>query len=112
MGLFTKGEVVLVPYPFSDLSQSKLRPALVLASVSGDDYILCQITSRPYLTRVVIAINENENPQSGLHVKSFARPEKLFTAHESIIVERIGALNPIIARAIAEAISRIIAFPV
>ena len=79
MGVFTKGEVVLVPYPFSDLSQSKLRPALVLASVSGDDYILCQITSRPYSTRVVVVIIENENPESGLHVKSFARPEKLFT---------------------------------
>jgi len=44
----TAGAVVLVPFPFSDLSQAKLRPAIVLADVGRDDWILCQITSNPY----------------------------------------------------------------
>jgi mRNA interferase MazF len=44
----TAGAVVLVPFPFSDLSQAKLRPAIVLAAVGRDDWILCQITSTPY----------------------------------------------------------------
>jgi mRNA interferase MazF len=39
------GAVVLVPFPFSDLSQSKRRPAVVLADVGRNDWILCQITS-------------------------------------------------------------------
>ncbi len=43
----TAGAVVLVPFPFSDLSQAKLRPAIVLADVGRDDWILCQITSTP-----------------------------------------------------------------
>jgi hypothetical protein len=38
------GGVVLIPFPFSDLSGSKLRPALVLADVSAGDWVLCQIT--------------------------------------------------------------------
>ena len=42
------GTVVLVPFPFSDLSQAKLRPAVVLADVGRGDWILCQITSNPY----------------------------------------------------------------
>jgi len=41
----SKGSVVLVKFPFSDLSSSKLRPAVVLAAAGRDDWILCQITS-------------------------------------------------------------------
>ena len=44
MARFVKGDVVVVPFPFSDLSQSKRRPALIIASLEGDDAILCQIT--------------------------------------------------------------------
>ncbi len=44
----TVGAVVLVPFPFSDLSNSKLRPAVVLADAGRGDFALCQITSNPY----------------------------------------------------------------
>lgn len=40
-----RGSIVLVSFPFSDLSRSKLRPALVIAEAGRGDYILCQITS-------------------------------------------------------------------
>ena len=42
------GKVILVPFPFSDLSQSKLRPAVVLADAGRGDWVLCQVTSNPY----------------------------------------------------------------
>ena len=42
------GSIVLVPFPFSDLSESKLRPAAVLAEISRNDFVLCQVTSNPY----------------------------------------------------------------
>jgi mRNA interferase MazF len=42
------GEVVLVQFPFSDLSQSKLRPAVCLAEAGRGDWVLCQITSNAY----------------------------------------------------------------
>ena len=42
------GVVVLVRFPFSDLSSSKLRPAVVPAHAGGVDWILCQVTSNPY----------------------------------------------------------------
>jgi len=44
----TAGSVVLVPFPFSDLSQAKLRPAVVLADAGRGDWILCQVTSNQY----------------------------------------------------------------
>ena len=46
MARFVSGEVVVVPFPFTDLSSVKVRPALVLASLSRGDVILCQITSQ------------------------------------------------------------------
>jgi len=53
---------VLLPFPFSDLSQSKLHPAIVLADAGRGDWVLCQVTSKPYgdanaveLTRVLRA---------------------------------------------------------
>ena len=45
MARFVRGDVVVIPFPFSDLSQAKRRPALVLAELEGNDRILCQITS-------------------------------------------------------------------
>ena len=46
MARFIKGDVVIVPFPFSDLTQSKRRPALVISNLKGNDIILCQITSQ------------------------------------------------------------------
>lgn len=46
MARFIAGDIVVVPFPFSDLSTSKPRPALVLADLTGQDIILCQITSQ------------------------------------------------------------------
>jgi mRNA interferase MazF len=45
MGRFVKGDVVVLPFPFSDLSATKRRPALVVAALRGDDIILSQITT-------------------------------------------------------------------
>jgi mRNA interferase MazF len=44
----SESSIVLVRFPFSDLSSSKLRPAVAIASVCRHDWILCQVTSNPY----------------------------------------------------------------
>jgi mRNA interferase MazF len=46
MGKFVKGDIVIIPFPFTDLSNSKKRPAFVVADLTGDDIIVCQITSK------------------------------------------------------------------
>jgi mRNA interferase MazF len=98
------GVVVLVRFPFSDLSSSKLRPALVVAAAGGTDWILCQITSNPYSDPAAVALTAGSFAEGGLPRESFVRPVKLFTASESIIVRPAGRLNSRAHRAVVEAI--------
>ena len=96
------GLVVLVRFPFSDLSSSKLRPAVVLAHAGGIDWILCQVTSNPYGDPVAIALTGSPFASGGLNRDSFARPGKLFTASASIVIREAGALLPVAHRAIVQ----------
>ena len=94
MGVPATGQVVLVPFPFSDLTRTKMRPAVVLAEAGRDDWILCQITSNPYGDARSIPLTVHDFSQGNLRVTSYARPGKLFTANQSLIAETAGQLNP------------------
>ncbi|MCC6452599.1 MAG: type II toxin-antitoxin system PemK/MazF family toxin [Acidobacteria bacterium] len=87
------GTVVLVRFPFSDLSASKLRPAVVMAQASRDDVILCQITSQAYTDSSAIEIRTSDFESGTLNRISYARPSKLFTANSSLIEKSVGILS-------------------
>lgn len=93
MARFVKGDVVVVPFPFSDLTQAKRRPALVLAELEGDDRILCQITSRHTRDRYAVELDDNDFEAGGLRRKSNIRPNRIFTADVRIILYRVGHLK-------------------
>lgn len=93
MVLPSTGAVVLVPFPFSDLSQSKLRPAVALAGVGRGDWVLCQITSNPYGDNLAITLDHTSFATGSLRLTSYARPGKLFTANTNLILRQVGALN-------------------
>ena len=93
MGTLAAGQVVVIPFPFSDLSQKKLRPALLLADAGRGDWIACQITSNPYADSRAITLMDSEFAEGGLQRISYLRPGKLFTCHESLPVNTVGALN-------------------
>jgi mRNA interferase MazF len=65
------GGIALVPFAFSDLSQSKLRPAVVLADVGQGDCILCQVTSNPYGDSNAVPIDNSDLDSGTLRVSSF-----------------------------------------
>ncbi|WP_309711549.1 type II toxin-antitoxin system PemK/MazF family toxin [Pseudolysinimonas sp.] len=94
MGAPAVGDVVLVPFPFSDLTGHKLRPAFVAANAEHGDLILCQITSRPWGHRSAVTVSGSDVAASGLARESYLRPDKLFTADARLIVRRIGSLSP------------------
>ena len=102
------GAVVLVRFPFSDLSQTKLRPAVVLAVVGRGDCILCQITSKSYGDASAIELNNAAFASGSLRVISYARPAKLFTANQNLITSQVGNLRPDTLRSIAQAVAKIV----
>ena len=102
------GSVVLVRFPFSDLSASKLRPAVVLAGVERDDWILCQVTSNPYSDNRAVEVAESDFVSGGLNRPSYARPGKLFSANSSLIQDIRGQLNKAKLTAVVDAIVAIL----
>ena len=93
MGEFVKGDVVVMPFPFSDLSSSKRRPALVLAKASENDLILAQITSRSFYDHYAVEIDSSSFESGGLKVPSNVRANKIFTAENGIILYKAGKLT-------------------
>jgi len=88
-----KGDVVVLPFPFSDLSQSKRRPALVITELLGNDIILCQITSKKISDRYAILLEEDDFREGHLRVISNIRPNRIFTADTNIILYKAGRLK-------------------
>jgi mRNA interferase MazF len=93
MGRFVKGDVVVLPYPFSDFSALKRRPALVVAELTGDDVILCQITSNKVADTYAIPIKSSDFATGRLRKNSNVRPNRLFTADSNTILYRAGKLK-------------------
>lgn len=93
MGIFESGELVVIPFPYSDLSKSKMRPALILADLTKDDFIMVQITSRSYDDIYSIQISTNDLDCGSLNFDSYIKYSKIFTANSNIILKRIGKLK-------------------
>lgn len=93
MAKFVKGEVVVIPFPFSDLSGSKRRPALVLADLPGDDLLLCQITSQSSKDIFAVPLLISDFLNGTLPVNSFIRPTRLFTADRNIVISKAGLIR-------------------
>ena len=93
MGPFTVGEVVLVSFPYADFSKFKKRPALVVGYADFDNLILCQITSKRDASTKAIALMDDEFIKGNLSVKSYIRPDKIFTVKQNIIESKRGMLR-------------------
>ncbi|WP_421907854.1 type II toxin-antitoxin system PemK/MazF family toxin [Methanolacinia petrolearia] len=107
MEQFVKGDVLVVPFPFSDLSGTKRRPVFVAAVLNGDDLILCQITSRNRNDNYSVPLSDSDFVEGAIKVKSVIRPNRIFTAEKSIILYRIGKVNPAKAGEVEEVLVRI-----
>lgn len=93
MGSLVAGDVVVAPFPFSDLSAAKKRPALVVAALTGDDVVLCQITSQSVRDDYALALVDDDFDNGGLRQSSNIRPNRLFTADTKIILYRAGKIS-------------------
>ena len=93
MGRFVKGDVVVLPFPFSNLTASKKRPAVVVAPLTGVDILVCQITSKTVKDNYAIPVTSADFTSGRLHHDSNIRPNRLFTADSAIVLYRAGKLT-------------------
>jgi mRNA interferase MazF len=105
---FVSGEIVVVPFPFTDLQSAKVRPALVLASLSRGDIILCQITSQIGGHPASVQILSADFDSGGLTRTSFALPHRIVTANESCVRRSVGRVKAVKLSEVRDAVCAVI----
>lgn len=93
MGKPVAGDIVVLPFPHTDLQVGKRRPALVVVDLPGDDLILCQITSQVHHDTFSVALDKGDFRSGQLNVRSFVRPNRLFTVERSVILYTAAQLT-------------------
>ena len=93
MERFVKGEVVVLEFPYSDLSKTKKRQSLVVANLKGDNIILCQITGQPRPDLDIINLKREDFQNGGLQRNSFIMPSFVFTIHKSKVNYSAGKIK-------------------
>lgn len=98
-----KGKIVLVPFPFTDLTAAKLRPALVLFEGDRDvvvAFISSRLPERPLPGSVVVSDRHREFHLTGLKVSSVVRLDKVATVLKDLVVGEIGEVGDALKREI------------
>jgi mRNA-degrading endonuclease toxin of MazEF toxin-antitoxin module len=93
MGKPLIGEVVVLPFPQTDLQAGKRRPALVVANLTGDDLILCQITTQSRRDAYSVSLTRSDFEKGQLNVDSFIRPNRLFTVDHAVLAYSTGKIQ-------------------
>jgi len=92
-----KGKIVLIPFPFTDLSASKVRPAVIVSSLAqGEDIIVAFISSvksKIQKTDIVLNSYDKDFSKTGLKADSVIKTGKLATLDKKIILGEIGEIS-------------------
>ena len=87
------GEVVVIPFPRTDVGGGKRRPALVIDDLPGQDLILCQITSRAHYDAFAVPLDNTDFEHGKFAHQGFIRPQRLFTVDCRVILNSVGKVN-------------------
>lgn len=87
-----KGMVVLVSFPFTDLSEQKVRPALVLHVSRGENCIVAFVTSSMGRKSYPFDVRVSASPESGLKVDSLIKLDHLATLQKKTVLGELGVL--------------------
>ncbi len=95
MGKPVAGDVVVLPFPQTNLQTGKRRPALVVADLPGDDLILCQITSQVRSDGFSISLTQADFQSGRLALDSYIKAQRLFTVEKNVILYTVGQVTPL-----------------
>ena len=94
------GQIVLVPFPYADLANAKLRPALLLRKVSArfDDWLICMVSSQLRQAEAdfdeMLSANDPDFSSSGLKSDSVIRVGRLAVVEGALLAGAIGEISP------------------
>lgn len=92
--MYNQNEIVLIPFPYSDLSGAKQRPALIISNEtlnSSEDRICCLVTSN--LPENGVLIKKENFDEGSLPFKSWVKPHRIFTINQKIIRKKLCKIN-------------------
>ncbi|CAN5513982.1 hypothetical protein BH10PSE7_BH10PSE7_01010 [soil metagenome] len=102
-----RGDLLLIPFPFTDLSAAKRRPVLALtASDAYGDFIALPVTSRPQIEHA-IALQDGDLVSGSLPVTSWIRTNRVVTLNVSLVVKTVGSVPD---RIVSQAVDQLIAY--
>jgi mRNA interferase MazF len=109
---YKKGDIVIIGFPFSDLSNTKKRPALIISNDTVNntgDYLMVQITSKIHKDSLTLPINKTDFVNSKeLPLQSCIRLHKIFLLNESLIIYKNTSVNPEFHNSVIEKITRLL----
>lgn len=89
-------DIILIPFPFSDQSGQKVRPALIISNDSfnqSEDVVACAITSNIKHSKYSLSISQDDIESGILYEKSSIKAETIFKIKKMLIIKRIAILN-------------------
>ena len=99
-------DIVLIPFPYSDLSTMKKRPALIISNekMRGEDFICCLVTSKPH--KDDLQISKEFFGEGTLPFKSFVKPHRIFTIHKGVIIKKLCTIKKEFHNSVVEKINK------
>ncbi len=92
--MYEQRKIVLIPFPYSDLTGFKFRPALIISNNllnNSEDRVCCLITSNP--TKEGVEIKKGDFQEGKLPFKSWIKPYRIFTINKNIIKKKLCIIN-------------------
>lgn len=109
---YEAGDIVLVPFPFTDLSATKRRPVMVLSTEGcnrrSEDFVTCGITSNLKDRGHSVVIDSGDMAEGTLPVKSQVKADKIFTLERSLVLRRLGKVRPDVLASVRREVARVI----
>jgi len=88
-----KFDIVLINFPFTDLTSSKIRPGLIIKTLEGENLILCQITTkRRNISKYEVKLDEN-SCEGDIRFNSNIYIDMIFTLHKTLIINKLGSIK-------------------
>jgi mRNA interferase MazF len=107
--MYNQKEIVLIPFPYSDLTFSKKRPALIISNKKinkMEDRICCLVTTSAHKDDLKI---KNKHLEEGeLPFQSFIKPHRIFTINENIIIKKLCKIDNVLYGSVTEKINEYI----